>query len=355
MKTLLLLVSLLLALPAFSVECPEGLFEAPNGKCRRERRIEAPKAKKVDVPGLGTLRAKRPIPKLSPPTSPAAIPSPMPVPGGLGGGTLFKQGQLPTDRIGQLAVTVLVPETLAPTNENLVWLFLTSTNRTEKGVEFVVGYSRAGKAFMGVFDWSCSETHPCPAERGGVIVPLTAPDWIWTHDVVETPEYLFPVIDDGKHKHSGLRYVNRTERIGPEVPPRWRNTVRVWNQGAGLYDLVYEHEYVVEQQSCVVTGCAWWGPILESFPDEANPIVPEIREVGFEDARLRYDGGLAMLDNVVTDFSAVTAPWTLSHSEPNHSYGAGNVFPNKANCGIGPELILLLPLFWRRLRSGSAV
>jgi len=44
--------------------------------------------------------------------------------------------------------------------------------------------------------------------------------------------------------------VNRTERIGPETPPRWRNTVRVWNQGAGLYDLVYEHEYVAEQVDC---------------------------------------------------------------------------------------------------------
>ena len=347
MKTLLLLASLLIAIPAYAQDCPEGLFQAPNGKCRRERRVEVPKAKKVDVPDLRELRAKRPIQK-PPTTQPAALPTPLPVPGGLGGGTLYRNGMLPALRIGQITTTVLVPESLAPSNTNLVWLFLTATNRTQAGMEFVIGYSRTDGAFMGVFDWSCTVDFPCTAERG----PITGPDWIWTHAVADTPQYLFPVIDDGKHLHTGLRYVNRTERIGPDEPPRWRNRLLVWNQSAAVYDVLYEHEYAQSQVNCSVAGaCGWWGPILETFLDETIPgaTMPTIREVGFEDSRLRYDDGLAFLTPDVTSFVPVDPVWQLAHSEPNHSYGAGNVFPEKASCGIGPELMLLI-LLLRRLR-----
>jgi hypothetical protein len=293
---------------------------APERDLRRGGFDRAPR----DLPNLARQRRERRFHE-------GLEPVDAPVPGGIGIGTLFKSGELAVTERAELETTMFVhPAGVEPSSGNLDWLFSTSTNRTQGGVEFVAGYQGGSPGWLGVFDWSCTPSDPC---EGGE----TGPSWIWTFALETRPEYLFAVYDDGGHLQDAVRYVNRTERLAGGPTPRWRNQVLLWNEADQLWDLVYEHSYGGEQADCSVTGCAWWGPILEDFRVDAELPLPEIRELGFQDTELRHDGQVSTLGPDETDFVLPAAPWPVGHLDANGAYGAGNVFGDAAACEDGVD------------------
>jgi hypothetical protein len=316
------------ALPAAAARpaCPESTRPGPGHACfpTRDLRAAGLGAGPHHIPNLARQRRDQRFRE-------GLAPSEAPVPGGIGIGTLFKSGALPVTDLAELETTMFVhPDGVEPSTTNLDWLFSTSTNRTQAGVEFVAGYQGANPGWLGVFDWSCSAADPC---EGGE----TGPAWIWTFDLASRPEYLFTVYDDGGHLQDAVRYVNRSERLPAGPAPRWRNQVLLWNETSQAWDLVYEHEYTGEQPDCSVTGCAWWGPILEDFRVDSALPLPEIRELGFQDTELRTDGAVSTLGPAETDWVPPAAPWLVAHRVANGGYGAGNVFGDAAACADGVD------------------
>jgi hypothetical protein len=327
------LAALLLVLPV-GAEAKEERRPAQGAEAKEERRPA--QAAERDARHGGFDRAPRSLPNLARKRRDHRFrkglePVEAPVPGGIGIGTLFKSGELTVTERAELETTMFVhPAGVEPSTTNLDWLFSTSTNRTAGGVEFVAGYQGANPGWLGVFDWSCSAADPC--EDGE-----TGPSWIWTFALDSRPEYLFAVYDDGGHLQDAVRYVNRTERVAGGPSPRWRNQVLLWNDADQMWDLVYEHSYSGVQADCSVTGCAWWGPILEDFRVDAALPLPEIRELGFQDTVLRHDGVASTLGPDETDFVLPAAPWLLGHLDANGAYGAGNVFGDDAACEDGVD------------------
>jgi hypothetical protein len=238
-----------------------------------------------------------------------------PVPGGLGAGTIYREGALRVTSRAELYTKMIVhPNGIDVPN----WLFTTATNRTEKTVEVVAIYI-GSSASLGVFDWSCSPDFPCP--NGA-----TEPSWQWTRDIVGLGCYYAAADDGGGHLHDLLTYVNRSsKRGGDAVPahvPNWRNAVLLLNQCTGEWDMVYRHDFRADQKDCSVgQDCAWWGPIIETFNDDPQPAVPEL---GFVGSTLRYDNSQSQLGPDDTEWSMPWTPWIVFHLDPNRSWGVGS-------------------------------
>jgi hypothetical protein len=257
------------------------------------------------VPNLASLRSGRATP---------------PIPGGVGAGTLYRQGALPATNRAELSTQMIVHPTGIDVPD---WIFTTATNRTEKTVE-VVGIYIGPDASLGVFDWSCSVEDPCPS---GSIVP----DWQWTRDLTELPCYYAMGDDGGGHQHNLLSYVNSSKRRGNEPGPsarrgNWRNDVFLLNRCTRRWDLVYRHDFATSQRDCSLdSACGWWGPIVETFNVSPQPL---IKELGFLESALRYDHGVSRLTPTETDFSPPNTPWLQFHRDPNRSWGIGSSTAN---------------------------
>ncbi|MGF1511815.1 MAG: hypothetical protein ACFB9M_20160 [Myxococcota bacterium] len=210
---------------------------------------------------------------------------------------------------------------IAPSNLNLTWLFTTATNRTQKGVEVVgIYYKDDLHGSLGVFDWSCSPEYPCSND-------VTGPAWIWVRKFDEFPCNVQDYVDLAGNAQNVIEYSNRSTKVLYSSPGQWTNRVYLWNYCTDAWDLVYDHEYRVDQEDCSMTGgCGWWGPILETFLSEGETVFPEINSLGFEDSALVHDGVWSELNPSETTFVEPEAPWILSHLDPNRSFGIGNVF-----------------------------
>lgn len=261
----------------------------------------------------------RGIPKLS--TLRAGFLETPPVPGGIGAGTVYRQGSLQVTSRAELYTQMIVhPTGIAVPN----WIFTTATNRTELTIEVVGIYIGTGAA-LGVFDWSCLPGYPCP--NGS-----TGPSWQWTRDFTDLSCYYAVGDDGGGHLHNLLSYVNRSHRRGnataPPAPvPNWTNSVLLLNHCTDEWDLVYSHDFRAAQRDCSADdfACGWWGPIIETFNDDPQP---PINELGFLGSALRYDNKVSSLGPVETFFAAPSPPWILFHIVPNRSWGAGSFTGN---------------------------
>jgi hypothetical protein len=239
-----------------------------------------------------------------------------PVPGGLGAGTLYRQGSLQVASRAELYTQMIVhPEGIAVPN----WIFTTATNRTELTVEVVGMYIGTG-ASLGVFDWSCLPGYQCP--NGS-----TVPSWQWTRDLNDLSCYYRVSDDGGGHPHNLLSYVNRSHRRGngnapPAPTPNWTNSVLLLNRCTDEWDLVYSHAFRADQRDCSAeNSCGSWGPIIETFNETPQPAT---RELGFLGSALRYDNKVSSLGPAETVFTGPAAPWFLFHIDANGSWGAGS-------------------------------
>lgn len=256
-----------------------------------------------DVPNLALLRS--------------GMTETPPVPGGLGAGTIYKQGALQITSRAELFTRMIVyPDGINVPN----WIFTTATNRTEKAIEVVGIYIGTG-ASLGLFDWSCMPGYPCADGS-------TGPAWQWTKDLTALSCYYAVHDDGGGHLHDLLAYRNRSLRRGNGAAPlapvaNWQNSVFLWNYCTSDWDLVYSHQFRAVQRDCSADqfACGWWGPIIETFND--NP-QPEINELGFLGSSLRYNDTVSLLGPSDTFFSRPDPPWVVFHIDPNRSWGVGS-------------------------------
>jgi len=301
-------------------QCSVGtLIEPHSGKCAPVNDLRAFTTKDLtsradELPSLKELRQQK-LEKLEQSTRANEIQS-VPPPGGIGAGTVYKQGSLQALEHAELHTKMFVhPDGVDPSSSGLSWLFSAATNRTEKGVEVVgIYFEENPDGSLGVFDWSCSPEYPC---EGGE----TGASWIWTSFFTDFPCTITELVDKGGHLQTVIQYANQTRKIDNGSPPLWRNAVYLWNTCEKKWDLVYDHEYRIDQRDCSLRSeCGWWGPIMETFSES----LPEIDEVGYEDSLLFHDGVWSELRPDETDFVYPDFPWLLFHLDANRGYGVGN-------------------------------
>lgn len=299
------------AMAGLPAECPDEYRFNPLEKvCAQVRSTDIGSGSKPAVddawPDLDDLRRSRTS------TSKQSIP---PVPGGYGAGIVYQQEKLRGLYHSELHSRMFVhPDGIHPSSQ-LDWLFTPATNRMSNPVELVGAYrtSMGDRGSLGLFARSCSENYPCPngAVNGG---------WQWFVDFVDIRCNLANIIDRGGHYQTIIQYANRTIRMDDGDPPLWQNEVLLWNFCDNAWDQVYFHEYRETKEDCSMTGCASWGPILETFGE----VQPEIDELGAEDTRLYLDGTWHELGPDEAVFKSPVQPWILQHLQKNNGFGAGN-------------------------------
>lgn len=297
--------------------CPTGsLPHLLTGSCLPivDRTADfSPDAYPPTVPNLAELRmsahgSPQPfLPKSSPPV-PAGV---------LSAGVVYEVGQLKATNDALLGTYMTVHPAGIGSLDGFA--YSTATNRTEKGVEVVGMYPPdAPEGRLGIFDWSCSPGYPC---SNGAIFP----SWIWEIPFADVPCWYEVDYDSGGntgHFRNKLLYYNETDRIDSGNPPLWRNKVYILNHCTHFFELVYNHDYRVNQKDCSLdNSCGWWGPIIETF---FVPL-PEIKELGFDAAFLAHDGVYSDLGSDETDWvPPATSLWAECHRDPNSTWGIGS-------------------------------
>jgi hypothetical protein len=127
--------------------------------------------------------------------------------------------------------------------------------------------------------------------------------------------------------------MNQTKKLLAGNPPTWVNEVYLLNYCDNHWDKIYQHLYVASQIDFSLTSaCAWWGPILETFPSGTISTFPEINELGFNGTSLEHDGILSYLSPAEAPlspdpqafFGSPAAPWELFYLDSNQNYEVGN-------------------------------
>jgi hypothetical protein len=325
-----------------SADCPSGtLLELHSGGCFPARDVTAngmgQQPTPVRPPSLLELRRQqRGVQSARPSAQPLRTQSGMPTPGGIGVGIIYRSGQLQAINGSELTTNMIVhPEGLNPSNLGLDWLFTTASNRTEKGVEVVGIYPSNSPGSLGVFDWSCSPNDPC-------VQGNTAPAWVWVTVFTNLACNVKSQLTNAGYIQNVMKYNNLTTETAFASPPSWQNAVYLFNYCNNGWDLVYQHQYKVDQQDCSI-GCSslgfslgWWGPIFETFPSATGDPFPQINNLGFEGTALLHDGVWSYLSSdesdasAQADFSYPNSPWLLFFLDAKRSFEAGNY--------AGPEL-----------------
>ncbi|MFH2063732.1 MAG: PKD domain-containing protein [Pseudomonadota bacterium] len=176
------------------------------------------------------------------------------------------------------------------------------------------GWKKFG--YLGIWDWSCTADYPC--QNGSF-----EPGFQWTAPFSEFECNMTEIVDKGGHYQTIIQYANISKKKDEGDPPLWRHEVMLWNFCNGGWDLIYEHESRFNKLDCSLANntCAFWGPLLETFGDDAYP---EINELGFEDTLLYHDGIWSELTPDEASFVNPITPWELFHLDPNRDYGVGN-------------------------------
>jgi hypothetical protein len=197
---------------------PQAIFDAARDRDMTGQIVEP---SPITPPSLLELRqgtAPQPRPKL-------------PTPGGIGAGIYYYNGQLQAIHGSNLQTTMIVHPTtgLDPSNSGLTWLFTTSTNRTQMGVE-VVGmfFQNNPNESLGIYDWSCSVSYPC--EQGTTGSPTNpSPAWIWVTLMSNLACYTKTELSDAGFVDQVMQYMNQTNELVAGNPPTWENEVYLLN------------------------------------------------------------------------------------------------------------------------------
>jgi len=174
---------------------------------------------------------------------------------------------------------------------------------------------------LGLYAWPCLPDYPCPDGK-------TSPGWQWFTAFANLSCNITHGVDKGGHAQRLLHYANHTDKLDDGTPPLWKSALYLWNYCDAAWDLAWEHIYREAKVDCSVpgSGCAWWGPALETFGEDPYP---QIAELGYEDSLLYHDGEWSELRWPEAGFRdpavwATHTPWQLFHLDPNRGYGIGN-------------------------------
>lgn len=228
--------------------------------------------------------------------NPENPPNPRPIPGGVGYGAFYKDGSLKFQNSSVLYYYIVtVPDIGDARNK---WLYLTSTNRSPKGVEAYISYREQNEPKFTVFDWS---------KKGDARWSLSRPYSLLI-------DYLLPYESEGI-KYQTINVANSTRRV---IGTTWVNEVMLYNRTTQAYDLVYSNEY--DLPSIEESKYLWWGPIVETFA----PFPYSTNDIGFFDAQLLQDSASpTLLTAQLTDLRKDHANhpgFKLVFDRPNDSF-----------------------------------
>lgn len=167
-----------------------------------------------------------------------------PIPGGVGSGFRYNSTFMTSYTNGSaISYDIICPTKAGGNNSN--FLYLTSTNRTAKGVEAYVAYNAQNDFEFLVFDWAITDT----SKRWVVSIPYSSLSNYLRTKTIHGANYQCPTVQQ------------RTELVSGNT---WRNIVWLQNINA-TYDQVYSYSYtstLAEQQG---TPSQNWAPIIETF------------------------------------------------------------------------------------------
>jgi len=197
-----------------------------------------------------------------------------PVPGGIGYGYSFNTTSLLWEDSTTIEFSVVTPDTVGP--GRTYYLYLTTTNRSQLGMEAFISYAFNNEARFRVYDWARTD-------RWQTAMNLLA----------DYPEYLAVRPDEYGTPRQMCRIRNSTIYLGPgDLGFRWRNEALLFNYVLGVWDLVYSYEYstATKEENTFESGDTkgWWGPIVEVWMEEES--YDNIPEVGFDRTCLYQDG-----------------------------------------------------------------
>jgi hypothetical protein len=216
-----------------------------------------------------------------------------PIPGGVGFGAFYIDGTLQFDNSSTLYYYIVTPPDIG--NAANEWLYLTSTNRSPKGVEAFISFEQQQNPRFKVFDWARSGD-----DRWVVDIPYSSlSDYLLTRQV-------------GAEQYETIYVVNSTQRLGAGT--NWRNEVLLYNRVKNRYDRAYKHTYTLspDDEQKFLT----WGPIVETF----SPFPNETRKIGFFDATLFQDDEERLLNESVTQLRIDDPGFTVDFRVPNSSF-----------------------------------
>ncbi len=237
--------------------------------------------------------AEHPEAFLAPKHSPAEIVMAMkatedgPVPGGVGYGYWFSDSALYWNDSVILDYFIVTPDRVGG-NMNY-YLYLTSSNRSNLGVEAFISYYQQNEALFKVYDWARVDHW-----QTSINLPSSY------------PEYLTVRPDEFGALRQMCRVRNATLYLGPGgAGYLWRNEVLLFDFTLGAWDLIYSYEYstVTKEENTFQYGehMGSWAPIVEIWTESSN--YDNLNKIGFDLTRLFMDG-------------SATSHWLL----PSNSY-----------------------------------
>lgn len=180
-------------------------------------------------------------------------PADPPPPGGVGFGFYYDPSYKVAWETGSALEVSIVCPTVAGGNVN-DWLYLTSTNRTGKGVEALVSYYAQDELSFKVYDWALPDEDRWQVDR-----PYS-----------KLTDYLGSLDIDGM-RYQTLHVHNSTYQIGTGS---WRNEVSLFNPTLQEVDVVYSFDYAATIWEQKAMGGGFWAPIVETFQDRYSGTSP---------------------------------------------------------------------------------
>lgn len=226
----------------------------------------------------------------------------VPSPGGFGAGVNFKADQLLFQNSTAIFFYLLIPPSLGgdPTAD---LLYMTSSNRASKGCEALISFfkERNYRAAFMIWDWSV----PPDSEKGQFVV---------TMDYDQLQPYRIPLSITSNTGHGQIGFdalyiVNSTRRAGDA----WVNEVYLHNHQTGMRDRVWQHSFTWPSEQ--TDAPFWWGPIFETFPDDAA--YETAPPLGFADALMVQDGATRKLTVADSELKAPANGLQLLWQESN--------------------------------------
>jgi hypothetical protein len=187
-------------------------------------------------------------------------------PGGVGFGVFYKAGQLSFSDSTEIRKRVIYPSQAGGDLSD--YLYLTSTNRSAKGVEAYISHYKQENAAFKVFDW---------AKSGDGRFALTIDGSLLDHFNVS--------YQLGSTSLNSVAVVNSTLRLNGN---NWRNLVQLLSIHPVMHvETVYSFDYTVgsdADQHSAYNGS--WGPIVETFQQFHQDMNP----MGYDGVYLQQDG-----------------------------------------------------------------
>lgn len=223
-------------------------------------------------------------------------PDSAPLPGGVGYGAYYKDGALKFANSTVLHYYIVTVPEIGDAKNN--WLYLTSTNRSPRGVEAFVSFHKQDGPTFTIFDWSKTGE-----QRWALSVPYD-----------KLGNYLIKKEVEGK-EYQPINVANSTRRMAGTM---WRNEVMLYNQNTQNYDLVYRNDYNLPVND--EGKYLWWGPIVETFA----PFPYSTKVIGFFDAQLLQDDNAPrLLTSDLTDLKEQYADhpgFKIAFAKSNYSF-----------------------------------